>query len=443
MPGWQHPAAFWFLPLVIVPVIIHLLRVHRANRMLFPSLRFVQPSRSAAVRLRFPSDWFLLLLRMSIVGLAVCAVAAPVMLTERRIAAWNAKVARAVVVDDSDSMQLTTAREAAHAELASAAYGRTFEVKNVDSGIAHAVAWLKSSPPARRELVVISDFQRGTMDANTTAQVPPAIGLRIVNVGPPKARTTIAGTEMLGFDKVATRQQAIELTNDTTAVSLESRQPPPIEGLRVVNATTEERDALLRTLAIAGTPASSPQEPIAIVFDTEGAKQGTAAAALELTPLHDGWMLRTALRMRDDRSLISTAASAVATRPLRGEPPWAPLVTDRQGHPMVSAATARNELVLRVAAAPDSLLAVAVGRAALRGRHATNEYVEHEIASIDAAALATWTRAPAAVDRTAWRTADSNDSRWCWLAALILLGVEQFVRVRRLRTAQEVARVAA
>jgi hypothetical protein len=94
-------------------------------------------------------------------------------------------------------------------------------------------------------------------------------------------------------------------------------------------------------------------------------------------------------------------------------------------------------------AAPDSLFAAAVGRAALRGRHATDEYVEHEIASIDGAVLAAWTRPPAAVDRTAWRTADSNDSRWCWLAALVLLGAEQWLRARRIRTAQEVARAAA
>jgi Aerotolerance regulator N-terminal len=443
MLGWQFPAAFWLLPLAALPIVIHLLRVHRANRMLFPSLRFVQPSRSAAVRLRSPSDWLLLLLRMSIVGLAICAVAAPVLLTERRIAGWNAKVARAIVVDDTASMRSTTAREAAHAELANATYGRAFEVKNVEQGIGRAVAWLTSSPPAKRELIIVSDFQRGTVDTNATVQVPPSIGLRLVNVGQPAARRTITGTELFGFDTFATRQQAIELTNDTTAVSLESRQPAPIEGLRILNATMDERVALLRTLAIAGTPAPSPQEPIAIVFVKDGAKQDAPAAGLEPTPLRSGWMLRTALRIRDERGVISTAATGEPTSGVRVEPPWTPLVSDGQGHPILLAATARNELVLRVASSPDSLFSAAVGRAALRARHATGEYSEQEIASIDAAVLAAWTRPPGVVDRTAWRTADSNDSRWCWLAALVLVGVEQWLRSRRVRTAQEVTRAAA
>jgi Aerotolerance regulator N-terminal len=442
MFGWQHPAAFWLLPAVAGPVIIHLLRVHRANRMLFPSLRFVQPSQAAAVRLRLPSDWLLLLIRMSIVGLAICAVAAPVVVTDRRVAGWNATTARAVVVDESASMRSTTAREAAQAELANATYGRTFEAKNVEHGIGRAVAWLTSAPPARRELVIVSDFQLGTVDTTATVQVPPSIGLRVVKVGRASAHKTISGTDLFGFDTVAARQQSIDLTKDTTALNLDSRQPAPIEGLRIVNATSSERDALLRTLAIAGTAAPSPHEPIAIVFAKNGTRDALAIG-LDPMPLRKGWMLRAALRIREDRGVTSTAATVTGTSEVRVEAPWTPLVSDRHGHPILLAATAGNELLLRVATSPDSLFSAAVGRGALVARLAADEYSEQEIASIDPAVLAAWMRPPGAVDRTAWRTADANDSRWCWLAALLLLGVEQWLRGRRVRTAQEVTRAAA
>src|SRR5262245_15328446 len=104
--------------------------MHRADRMLFPSLRFVRASRTAAVRLRPPSEWWLLIVRTAAVALAVCAVARPILQTKGRVTAWNARTARAVVVDTSDSMRTRngrqpaeqTARESATAEASAASY---------------------------------------------------------------------------------------------------------------------------------------------------------------------------------------------------------------------------------------------------------------------------------------------------------------------------------
>src|SRR5262245_40360517 len=77
MIGWQNPAAFWALSLAALPIVIHLLRMHRADRVPFPSLRFVQTSRTAAVRFRLPSDWLLLIVRVAAVAFAVAAIAGP------------------------------------------------------------------------------------------------------------------------------------------------------------------------------------------------------------------------------------------------------------------------------------------------------------------------------------------------------------------------------
>ena len=169
---WQNAAALWALPLAAVPFIVHLLRTHHAKRVAFPSLRFVQPSRTAAVRMRLPSDVPLMLVRIAIVALAVGALAGPIVLTEARTAAWNARTARAVVVDVSDSMRVAdgsavppegAAAEAAAAELRTATYARRIDTRDMEDGLARASRWLAASPPARREVVVISDLQRGTL----------------------------------------------------------------------------------------------------------------------------------------------------------------------------------------------------------------------------------------------------------------------------------------
>ena len=58
MIAWLQPAALIGLLALAGPILIHLLRRQRAPRVLFPSLRFVRPTRTAAVRLRVPSGPF-------------------------------------------------------------------------------------------------------------------------------------------------------------------------------------------------------------------------------------------------------------------------------------------------------------------------------------------------------------------------------------------------
>ena len=56
MIHWLNPAALAGLALLALPILIHLLRTRQAERIPFPSLRFVLPSETAAVRLRLPAD---------------------------------------------------------------------------------------------------------------------------------------------------------------------------------------------------------------------------------------------------------------------------------------------------------------------------------------------------------------------------------------------------
>jgi len=64
MIHWLNPSALAGLALLGLPILIHLLRTRQAERIPFPSLRFVVPSETAAVRLRLPADWLLLLVRL-------------------------------------------------------------------------------------------------------------------------------------------------------------------------------------------------------------------------------------------------------------------------------------------------------------------------------------------------------------------------------------------
>ena len=62
---WLNPLALAGLAAAALPVIIHLLKRHRAVRVPFPTLRFLTDSRAAAVRIRSLSDPLLLIVRVA------------------------------------------------------------------------------------------------------------------------------------------------------------------------------------------------------------------------------------------------------------------------------------------------------------------------------------------------------------------------------------------
>jgi hypothetical protein len=445
MIGWLNPGALLALPVAALPVFIHLLRTHHARRVPFPSLRFVQPSRTAAVRMRLPSDVLLMMVRVAVVALGVAALAGPIVLSETRVAAWNSRTARAVVVDVSDSMRAAdgsgvapeaAAVEAAAAELRTATYGRRIEADDLDVGLARASAWLVTSPPARREIVVISDLQRGTLSGSRTLGIPEGAGLRFIPIGRRAESTTFEGTRLLGAGGIAPREQSIQATAEATAVAMQSRAGAENAGLRLIApaGAAQSVSRLLRAVAIAGAPAGSTDEPIAIQFP------GVAAGPIAATPIQPGWMLRTVLRLLGNPAVAGFASSA----PSAVETAWTTLALTPDGRPLLRAAASGSELLLEVGAPADGLFAAEVVRAVLTARLDRAGYDEHEVGRLAAALVNALTRQPGSVTRDAWRTADSSDARWLWLAAIVLLGVEQWLRARSMRDRnQEAVRAAA
>lgn len=171
-----NPAGLTALTALAAPILVHLLLRRRARRVAFPSLRFVRPANAAAVRFRAITDWPLLVVRCAIVAAAALALARPLLVTPARRAAWDARTARAIVVDVTPSAGDPSA---VVAEERDGPFRSTLiQSDAIDDGIAEAIAWLEAAPPGRREVVVVSDFQLGAIDRLSIERVPRSVGVR-------------------------------------------------------------------------------------------------------------------------------------------------------------------------------------------------------------------------------------------------------------------------
>jgi hypothetical protein len=102
---WQNPWAWAGLGFLVLPVLIHLLGRGQAPRRVFPTLRFLPPSRSLPTRRRRIRDPLLLAVRLGILASAVIALAQPFLITSKRRSESTRGTARAIIVDTSESMQ--------------------------------------------------------------------------------------------------------------------------------------------------------------------------------------------------------------------------------------------------------------------------------------------------------------------------------------------------
>jgi hypothetical protein len=100
------------LPLVLLPVLIHLLRRRRARRVEFPAAVLLMSGGTAQRRRRRLEDVLLLALRALIVLVAVLLFARPVMPLPAAAGEGQVRAAVGIVLDDSASMQRHVAPEA-------------------------------------------------------------------------------------------------------------------------------------------------------------------------------------------------------------------------------------------------------------------------------------------------------------------------------------------
>jgi hypothetical protein len=435
MLAWLHPIALVGVLAALGPIAVHLLRRHRANRLPFASVRFVRAASTAAVRLRLPSDIALLLIRVAIVAGAAVALAQPIFVGQARRSLWDGRLSRAIVVDVSESMKSVSQRafEAANAEGTRVHHVVRVEAERPADGLARAVEALTTAPPSRREIVVVSDFQDGSITPADIEAVPQQIGLRFVNVGDLLAAIEFRGDVSSSAPGVRARVQQVQATREGTGIRL-----TPIEattaGLQLIDAGPAG-DGLLRAVARAGAPAPSVEQPIALAFLATSENPDGSENARDLTERTTipAWMLRTVVLMRRD-PVLSDGAREHSARGDASRISGLVVARDAQGAPVVVARADGTRLLLTVAATPLDYVSATTLRSALIARRGEPAWQEHETLPIPAARLAGWARDPAPIGTPGWQELSNGapgDARWVWLVVLLLLVVETVVRRRR------------
>ncbi len=400
---WTIPAALAGLTLLIGPLLVHMLLRRHARRVLFPTTRFVHATRAAAVRFRRPADPGLLVLRMAIVAASVLAAAQPILLARWRTDRWNGRVDRAVVIDTSASMaNPAEADRLADQELHAFASAK-FPSADLDEAIERASQWLEHAPPARREIVVISDFQRGAIGDHSFDSVPADVGLRFIRAGtqPP---TRSGSLPVVSGWREADWEPAFTL--DSRGLNASWLRRGRAEPARWLSTRQPEQDeeAAKRAVAAAmsfGVPAGDDAHRVVVAF--EGAAATSRGVALERP-----WMLQAALALRRSELLRAAGADVAAS--------------DEGGVLQV-----RTNVQAASAAAP------AVVRAVITAVRAVDiADTESEVVTLTEEELARWRRQPAPIDGIAERTpSDGLESRWLWAIALGLIALE--TRIRRAR----------
>jgi hypothetical protein len=435
---WGNPWAWAGLVTVALPILIHLLgrghaRVHR-----FPTLRFLEASRLLPTRRTRVHDWWLLVTRVGILAVAVAALAQPALRTANRTRALGRALARAIVLDTSFSMLRATpagerAIDAARREarrLASEAQSTTLiETRTPARGIAAAIEWLNRQP-GRGELVVVSDFQSGALDAVDLSAVPREFGVRLARI-PVSAAGAVEVVARSGDMETVARTT---LSPTGTAVDWTTRPAATratSDSLVVLAGPNERAGADASARAAATLATRTPLDSghvVAIVYPQFPQRADLWRGA---TTPHAPWSTDRIARLRSDSLLIGAATSATASS---AADTAGGLVVARAGSglPMVIAkqdtAQGRERLLLFSFADAGSLTSAALIAATTSARSMAPPLVELDPTTLPDATLALWQRAPAAEAPPRANADGTSDGRWLWMVVLALLALETWMR---------------
>jgi hypothetical protein len=422
--NFMNPWAWLGALLVAVPLAVHMLARSRAPEQRFPTLRFFQDTRIVAVRRSRITDVPLLLVRCAMVLAAVAALAHPYVVTRERQAELSRRQARVVVVDTSASMLRAspsggTALDAASRIAAGHAAAGDLVVHTADPGaVIAAAASLLSRRPGSRELVILSDFQPGTLTGQEAARLPDGMGLVL-------RRLETAGTlpAPAGFLPGAGASGA----------------GAPAFALLAGAADAQAGAAVLEAALHGVAPAGDGRRAYLLMpgyAQREDVLQG-------VVPPAEPWMLDAIAAAMRDPVLAAAAASAPRVSGAGAVEAGAlssamlPVATQHDGRHLVGAAAWRDgageALLLAVQPGAPELVAAAAVAAVGRAMEYAAPLRELEPSHVQDAVLASWER-PAA-PAVASGDAEPWDGRWFWLLVLLLLGAETVMRRRMAREA--------
>ncbi len=432
---WLHPLAWLGLASLAGPIVIHLLVHRRAPRTPFPTLRFLQPTRLAAMRRQFLDDLPLLIVRLAILAAAAAALAGPLALTAGRRAAYRSRTVRAIVT--TDARAATVQREAA------SAYASTIvEVARPGDGLGAAAAWLRRAPTARREVVIVAPLARGSVRPEELAALPAGFGVRFERLGALPSRAELDGGRTLGpltsVDRARVVDRSVTLDGDRTRVRelVSGEAALPIQ----IRASQDATPALNAAVAaVLSQRADAPAADRRAILIVPGRGVDVPPGARIDTP----WMADAVAAVAADDELRSTARriAAAPTSEVPASAPWLPILHATNGRPVVAAAESDRQLVV-VSALPAGELATPLlirsllDALSLERRSASRL----EILPIPDGDLRAWRRdaRPPSADEIHRRTSDADDDRrWLWATVLALIAVESWMRRARVQTAAD------
>ena len=465
---WLNPFALLALASVALPILIHLMIQRRAERFPFPTLRFLQPTRLAAIRRHLIEDLPLLAVRMAVLAAAVAAVAGPLLVTPARRQAWDRRMVRAVVTDDVARHVEGRDREGGPAASAPEAPGRasskldgsveerrrespalqrTFSGVAIPDGIRRAIVWLGTAPPARREIVIASPFPIGSITPADVAAIPADIGVRFERTGTLPRTRIVPGGRVLTPDGARARE--VTFDGDRTSVRDTLTAEPLAWPIDVVAATADQPaiDAAIAAVLSQRVWAGPPDRRARFVLlpqatpeaDLKVRTTSEVVQAFRPAVIQQPWMADAVSRIAADRDLrdaasrvaagLSDAAFAVA--------PWQILTSAADGRPLAVAAGSPDRLVVASAARASDVATPLLLRAIANGIAVPPDLQPAEVVPIADALLQRWSRAAAPLSSPRIQSVDEDDRRWLWLAALLLMALE--VWMRRARTAEHVS----
>ena len=415
----------------------HLLVHKRAEPLVFPTLRFVLPTRLAAIRRQFLDDVPLLLVRAAILGAATAAMAAPFVMTTSRRTAWNARVVRAIVIDGE------SARPLAQQEVDTAFRATVIKAQTISDGVKRAVTWMGNAPPAKLEIVVVSAFPIGSLNASDVIAIPAGVGVRFVRVGslPRTASSDARSTLGAASNPVRARLHLRSVMLDAGATRVAEKDGDETTLPVNVDASQADRpavDAALAAVLAEGVFAPAPNHAARLVV--VGAP-GYADALASAQAMSQRWMADGAAAIARDAEFA--AAARVATAHLADsrftQAPWQPLGDDPR--PFAAAAASGDRLLIVSAAAARDFATPLLLRATLNSLAPRPSPFQVEVLAIPDATLGNWQRPPGDVMAPDNRRLDEDDRRWLWAAALALLAVEGWMSRAR-SASRDLARVA-
>jgi hypothetical protein len=463
---WLNPAAWIGLLALAGPIVIHILVQRKAERLPFPSLRFLQQGRLASIRRHVLEDVPLLAIRAAIVAAAVAALAGPLIVTRAQRQAWNARVARAIVVQGADGARRLRA-EGASASLAEARVNReraeagrfqpsdrpflsqTFETPVLADAIPRAVAWLENAPPARRELLIVGPLALRSVSADDLAVIPPGIGIRFEQSGGLPAERSIAGGRVLALEREGFRRAA-------GSGSIVVQQQVTLKG---VHTRAQETDAAAPDPFPVDVVCSTDARPIVDTAIAVARSQRVWAPAANrrgrlvlldpsIEPVPESWIADAVASIARDPDLQAAGAQTPAglSDPRFSATPWQPLLLAPDGRPVAVAGGSGASLVVVSGATPSSLVTPLLLRAMVNALGGPPDLRQAEVVPIPESRLQAWSRPPAPVTAPRVDRVERDDRRGLWILVLALLALETWVRrtksEEKTSTYEENARVA-